>query len=695
MRVESVTLYKTPLDNNYTNIIDIEDNTSNVFQSYVKCLDEFYKPLKVVLSNVKSIKIDNKKGIIILNYDYLTLRNYNYININNKFFFITSLTSLNDSETNPSTQLIIEWDSYGNNIEILHRNNIKNNYIANTITRHRSRFRYDKKPIYYKNENIGELPTIETEIYEPRILFAKITFNKDIETLPTTETDGVKAFEIENPPLVSNDITIASYDKFFSRENITPLNNRYTIYVPLGLFRLGELVEAYVRINNEKDILYTDGNKNVEVRVTYDLSTFNNKDKFKLPLTSYDLNYSFGSKDLIYVDSIEYTYNSPYFYNVDDNNIITFDNPLLFLKTDTLKYFDAYESNILGLNQTNIIPFLGKVNSFVGYENIDSDSRTFYYDNKNNYVRFNKGIEDIEIDYNIRFDCDYNSSLDVYDNYDKDCDPKMNIYPFKYITLIIGTEKFIISPEKFYDYIYTIRIDNSSLQPYFSLLCNRSYILNKRGLPINNSGSISYTINALDDYLIRNGNQKETSIQLSKLNALVNLLTTPMVSFNKKGKINSINYSGMVQPFTSVLGTVSMQDALEKDLRQTPSTVVKSDYAENDLIYQDRPIIIQNKVYDIQALETYKYNLYLYGYTINAPTLVLNNDRYWFDYVNSECYIVDITDEYDRNVINDIYTKGVFRYHCHIDNNGNIKDFDNLFKKDYSLNNIERSLLEE
>jgi hypothetical protein len=282
-------------------------------------------------------------------------------------------------------------------------------------------------------------------------------------------------------------------------------------------------------------------------------------------------------------------------------------------------------------------------------------------------------------------------------SYDLEIDPKLSIYPFKYFTLYIGNEKIIISPEKYNDNEYTFEIDNRTNQAYLSIKCNGEYISQLRGLPIESNGSVSYTLNALDEYLIRNGNQKRTAVELSKISGIISLfgsLIGGLKSSYYSPKPASYNVGGMITDMTAVAVNAMSKEfnqiALEKDISKMQDRVSTTDYGEDDLLYQDKVVIIANTSKDVDFYNYKKYEFYLYGYNINRSDYPLMNYRYWFDYVRGECYIPAITNERDRNEINEIFKRGVFKYHYNFDDNR----FDSEFRKDASLNNLEQHLIE-
>lgn len=711
MIVNEVTLYKTPLDKNYSNIIDIAYDVTGKKPSelYKICLDRNFNPLTVDV-NGRSFRMINGEGTITLFINYLDVINYNYLCVDNKFFFITDYTSLNDNSLTPSTMLNLKWDAWANNLDFTQNSDIKNNFKSNVNTRHINRYNKDKKPIYNKNEEDINLPYVKVEKPYEQILYAKITLNKNFNNRTKIE-DGVEVenyftykrfdnFTSSNSEITNISQGLSSTLAFSPKYMIKPLNNRYILYVPMGLNVNGRFVKCKVIVGNQLNIpYYLKSNKNIKTNVNM---WVNDVSLFELPI--YDtINYTFEGKDLNYVDSIEYTYNSPYTANITHNETtneyrVAFNTPIGFLNNTDIPYFAFFKKSFLGFeyDKINALPFFSILDRIDCEYNGVNDVLFFddeVYNENNNFSKT------LTIDYTNYNNVSYNGSDFVYTQQPIEYDPKLYIYPFNYISLFIGNNEIIISPEKYDDNNYEIIITNRTNQPYLSIKCNERYINQLRELPIDNNGNVSYTLKALDDYLIRNGNQKRTSIELSKVGGILQLLSSTISGLKGSyysSKPATYNVGGMVADMSIValnaMSTEFKQIALEKDLSKMQDKIVGTDFAEDDLSYQDRIVIISNTCVDVDYLKSKQYNLYLYGYDINRVDYPLKNYRYWFDFVKGECYIPNIPNEIDRNIINEIFKKGVFKYHYHYSSISGNDDFDYDFKKDYSLNNIETYL---
>lgn len=685
MIITNVTLYKTPLDNTYSNIFDIEFmGDEGDYKSVYKEVIDTYDKIEVPLSRtMKALKLDNKITQLTLYYNYFDIKDYTYVNISGYWFFINSLLSQNDNINSPSVTVEIEWDAWANNIDKFNRD-IKNKIYGDINTRHVKRFDENLNPIYYKNTE-NELPIIENEIKkDKKILFAKLTLNEKaldnfLNSVPTL-TPTVKEYKTET----GFSFLSVSQDNY-STEQLPFINNRIVVYTPLALISDNKIVNGYVSkdtssllyVSKESDIINTIG-----ARVTFKNNVGGENELINLPLNTpfgnigpdlLDYDYSFIGEDTSFIENIEYTFLSPYDYIIN-GNIVTFKSPVI-----TLPFFNTIRSDF------SLLFFYAPLVTKVKYDNTDTEYDLWLV--KESFLK-NGIFEDYSYIYN-----DENPIIvddNILNYYNLSSDPKLNIYPFNYVKLLLGNENIIISPNKFNDNEYILRIYFDTNQPRYSLLCNGEIIRNCKTPFINNSGGVTYGIRAFDEYMINNGSQKTMANALETISNITDLVSP--VSKKQMKKTPGKAILGKVESVTNLISTPLKQYALEQDLKRKPTSYIKSNYGEDDLIYQDRPVFIKCECKDINYLDVIKRDLYLHGYAINKNDKVFINTRIWFDFIQTDNIDIDIPlNSDDKKIINEIHNNGVYRYHINVLPNGNLI-VDTELRKDASLNNIERSI---
>ena len=124
MKIKSLTLYKTLLDSEYTNVIDggLRSSLSNKTLK-TTIFDAYYSPRVIYNTdnNIKSTKQSDGVMTVVIDIPYDTILNegFNYAIINdgatNFYFFIVSGSSLNDGQT-PSCSILLKRDAWCNNI---------------------------------------------------------------------------------------------------------------------------------------------------------------------------------------------------------------------------------------------------------------------------------------------------------------------------------------------------------------------------------------------------------------------------------------------------------------------------------------------------------------------------------------------------------------------------------------------------
>lgn len=122
MRIQSLTLYKTPLDSEYKNVYDDYESADD----YKEFLDEAFQKIVISPETVKSRHDKNGHfSVIIAYYDSMELHDFNYICVDYglktptfAFAFITSINSINDGGVSTqSCEIVCKLDAWANHYE--------------------------------------------------------------------------------------------------------------------------------------------------------------------------------------------------------------------------------------------------------------------------------------------------------------------------------------------------------------------------------------------------------------------------------------------------------------------------------------------------------------------------------------------------------------------------------------------------
>lgn len=658
----SVELFKVPFDNSYKKVFDINtikdgEKPEDVFRNEILLKSPYIQFTQIQIANIKrynnNINFTIKQG-------YFDIRNYNYICLKYDtmyyFYFITSIVSENDNPINPSATLTGEWDCWHNHLSDLYYNSkINKNKI---IRSHKDRFNSSKKPIFYRNninknfvtksikyadENAGY-----NDIYS--LLWVKITVTDEFYTYASTNIHG-KMY-------VGSTLSDTNGLKPFTNSNF-----KNTLYIPFSLYEKGKNVKATITSK------YTKDTETMLVSIGGDIQSIKGYqcDTIILPyITKSGEPFTFSEALTPYFKSIEFTFNSPFKYSIT--------------KTD------AY-----GIEINIISPFV-VVDNFFNYEKIaiiGSGKEVNYnggYKPVGNYNGNNEGKFGIFFSYENIKEIDLNKLYSatpvtsVNENDEIDYEPKLFIYPFRYLSLYYNNSEVILDlPENItQNRKYTIKLYNKTSQPYIKVFYNNS-LLYSGNIYLNNSGEITNSIDASVDYSIRNGSQQKIAIGISAMNDIFNNL----LNFSS-GNILKTQYSGLLKSIEI--------ESKYIDLNKTPDTVILSSRGEDDIEIQDKIIIYTNiSEDDIFLLEKYK-EFYIYGYEYSEIKNITNNSRFWFDYKQTQnCKINNPINITDKQRIEQMFDDGVHMFHINYDKNSGSYLINTTMEFD-GKNNIERSI---
>lgn len=228
MRIQSLTLYKTPLDSEYKNVYDDYTNVND----YINFLSDNFQHLDINIGYVKSRKDKNGNfSVVIPNYDSMDLHDYNYMLINlgdiiadYKFAFIVSVGSINDSENSSNRSCILECklDVWSNNYLDWKNSNVLQKIVRGTFNNNtndtlRTGAILENYPSF--NRVYRRLSSYQTGNNNISVVWQRIYINDD----PTTKTRYVRDGNI-----------VKSEQGVYSPEQSMPL----CYYIPVGIIDL-------------------------------------------------------------------------------------------------------------------------------------------------------------------------------------------------------------------------------------------------------------------------------------------------------------------------------------------------------------------------------------------------------------------------------------------------------------------------
>lgn len=657
----SIELFKVPFDNSYKKVFDINSVQNNsidyreIFYNVV--LSKQGDREQILSPAVSNIKRYNNRIIFTIRNNYFDTRKYNYIVLKYEntyfFYFIIDVISENDNPVNPATTITGEYDVWHNNLNNIYKDRIIN---KNTIIKgHRNRYLSNTKILPY-NIIDNKLPVTKTQyLKEKKVAFLKLTFSKEFVNNLTVKY------------LVNGTTYINSTDNYLLPQH----NGAIVYYIPMYItdgerlynctFQSKEYQCFYGLISHTINSLVVDGT--VFIQNTFD---YYGVEKY---------NFLIGGEYASYISKAEITFNSPFPYTIDSENNCIIDAPggiitdyeKIFIKTDT----GEMESPILFFGVPKTSKNISDIE--VGLTYIKN-----YLSQNNNYsisidTPLERHLRENGVETNINSN-DYKSN-----------EIALFQYPFNYVTLYINDNEYIFNlPHTEYELsenTYNIEVNNDNNECFINIYYKGEKI-NDKSIFLKNSGLVSYSVDALEDYLIRNGSQEKTAVILNGVSNALSII----------GNGLSGNIIGTLKSGVDAIGNPISIMSKHKDLNNTPSSMSNSSNGETDLLFQDRIVIYVNQIKDKNVLDEIYQILYIYGYEYKIISDIFDNSRFWFDYKQTQnCKLNNRINANDKQRIEQMFDDGVHMFHINYDENSSTYYVNTNMEFD-GKNNIERSI---
>ena len=661
MRINSLTLYKTPLDSEYKNVYDDYESTDD----YIEFLNDNFQHINIVLEqSPKSRKdVNGNFSVVIPYYDSMELHDYNYMVFDigvkapeYKFAFIISVGSINDGEGLSNRSCIIEckldvWsNSYGE---------IKSNYKANifkerscTFDGNENKFIYDKsflpsayvtEKTEYASQLLRTLINVEQQYSNLRVLWARVRvspskyyFNRTTQTAHNTGDDHT--------------LLPGAYPDEFG-----------TIIAPIGIM-----------IDN----IPLSGLATYEIKISSQLGSGTYSKVIQKDAFPHLIMNLFGS----YIFDVEYTYFPPFRYSVEEG--LNQYNQLSF-------HIKPYGS---GVGSIDVIEYKTSADGDNYQQIIYGFSNTNPLSSISPASRYSKYLYRYQIDY----DYARQESLDTVDVF-----KTMNAlrFPFYRTVIFWNGKSIVLNNSSDLDFIINVDLQGA-VHPSFYL----STYATRNDYHVRNStsstGTVTTMVNTLSDFLTK---QRNSIMQQQIMGGLG--IARNLISFGASSALAfSGNPAGIVGMGASAYGIAQSANQMatpivrQKDLENYPETItIPNSYADDDMFAQDDIMICYQKgiQWDEPFVKEHLFDLHKNGSRIPLFLTPTSCRRDVFDFdAFEDCNIIGVYNADDTDELNKAFTRGVRRWHLTGDNDyGDVERVKILRVLNANIVNIERSLL--
>lgn len=256
---------------------------------------------------------------------------------------------------------------------------------------------------------------------------------------------------------------------------------------------------------------------------------------------------------------------------------------------------------------------------------------------------------------------------------------KFYTFPFNYSKIVMRDFEYILrNVGNIHDTVMYIDM-KAKTEPTITFFAHNKNIT--KATFIKNPSQAILSSSKLDEFLRNSSESAYTGLFLSMIKGAIAGVGVGAVGGPAAGIIGAAG---------SIVGSAITFSAQLNDLeKQQDNFSIPSYIANNDTYYQDNVFQYDVIMYDEYEIKTLLSLFQKQGYTINAIQSIRKNNRYWFDYVQTqECYLPFISTLLDRKQIETIYDNGVTKWHINKVGSTLIA-LDNF---DYTRNNPERTI---
>lgn len=615
MKAGKLYLFKVPFDNSYRDVYDFPNNlTSDVIFARISALA--FPSITIDYPAVRSFKSTNNKTSISVSYPYNQIKNYNYLvveveeDVTYEFYFITGFDSLNESDIKPSTNILIEWDCWLNNIGSIYQSNRKQSY----------QYGHIKDSIYFN----------DSKIYPNPIYGA------------AAELDLIES---------AADVTTTRYKVLWMR-----------IWV--------DVPDMYIKRNNEYAYIYNTGcyfthSRSPILFVPYlvvDTYTMTKVYGYTWDGKEVDGTVSVYSSD--HILKLDLTYYPPFTYRIETDKSITilFGPGGTIMKVGEVYYKTADTYNSIG-------QYFEKIFDFTNIKLPNPISLIYAIDNSSGISAKLTIAETYNI-FNPTY-ADYNENA-YLTNFDHSS--IRYLYPYYYHSILCNSGstpiifyknsiscRITVYSETISPYYVLTFYDADGLQVHRS-----------KPVFIQNTGSILYANSAYDAYLRNNGNQLQVQydqIQVSTIKNAASLITSSMRGVSNSGYSSTI-IRGLQSGTNIALDYYMSKKALDAkiaDIRNAQGTFNMPAIDANANIMQDLLLLRSFSPANATDFEAIATNEQYYGKQLNFVQALNSSNKLMFDYRQTvNACLPEVTNIDERRTLESALNRGIRFWHYDI-----------------------------
>lgn len=612
MKITALKLYKVPFDYSYKNVFDFADYDESVSNFY-GFIEQFPNE-QVTFTGERSVNsIDRNFSVTILK-DYDSILEYNYCAITSnskiKYYFITSIGSVNDSSTNGTCAINLEFDVWHNYLPELHNvNNFDENYVVKC---HQDRF--IKNPL---TQNLTRVFSSTKEDFEDNLNHRQKLSSKKKNVLWLSIRLDSDVY-IKDYILYSTPTPIKIVSGLVSSQANSPI-----VYIPVAAINDdGEECERVQYYQNGEQIF----------------------DSFL------DIESIFERLDDTHILSAVLTYFVPFDYST------------------SFGFYQTGNSLIITLPNYTIEPASGLICSQI-YSDISASNAILNYSicdfrNEIQYTREEFLISGYNSSDIINGTQEYSDITNTSARHNIISESKFYTYPYNYMSLKIRDFSKVIENTNLYNSIKLYVDAKNKTNLLVTIEENGQY--NDKGLFISNPSQCITKISNYDLFLRNSGESAYTGL-FTKLisNTIKGMAGNFAASFTNLPPIGK-EIPGMLGQTNNASDLFSFS-AKVRDLKNQQDNYAIPDFiAQNDLFYQDNVFVYENELYVTEEINNIKLNFMRYGYNLFSNKSIRVNSRFWFDYVRTQnCSLNFIKNIKDRKLLEAIYNSGITKWHIH------------------------------
>ena len=637
MKITKVTLYKLPINNTYENVLDFAQ-TNNVTKymyaaSISSIFTDFYLAYEHSTEQHKHIN-GNRKEVVTLDYQSetstATIYNYNYaiIEIDEQeplFYFITDF-KINNSLNNVT--IYLEWDSWGNNIDNI-CNNTHTGHVIRRVDNRPDSITYngDNIQVKYNNKNIRET-NIDTGKKMTKIVDNMLS-NASTYVLYNNRRYIVlwqRRFLDSDTDLYTNKSATGNTETDYIRnEQEGAIPNLYpirVIYIPVALV-------DYETREISKDIQYW------RFLSSYSSSGYSER----LPLQYAGIVDPFTKWHTgVSIINVDLTFSSPFrgftqIKNVD--GFLTFEpqNPL----DNCIGYYLDNNIRIYGVTSIKNIP-----NSVIFGGNTPTEIN----------VQYIKTFSKSELS-TIYESTDDNISAII--------NPHINLYPYKYYSLLAGTKKIdLTGGEDIHTYYYK-PYNFNKLNTMLKVATNVNYsdINSVTDYEyINNNGTVIFSTDSLAEFLRANAVSLQVSGGIATMTSLLGIIGAGLTGGATAGLIAGGAALSGVSKLANIGATIADVDNQRDHYRNTENI------GTNDTEFQDSIVVTQTEQMNYIDKMRHLKNIIEFGIMRDIESRPLSAMNANYDYVIADDVTLrGVTNIEDNRIISNRISRGLRTWH--------------------------------